>query len=226
MNHYLTLTIELILGFFALFFLMKLLGKNQFSQITPFNFISALILGELLGNAVYDHEVKMTEILFAVTLWGTLIFSVEKITQKYKGTRKFLEGEPNIVIRRGEIKYDTLKKSNMDLNQLKGLIRLQGYFSLDQVEYAILETNGMVSVLPKSQYATPSKSDFNMPIHPVELPVTLIIDGEVVYNNLKEAGVDEQWLKSQLSMQNIADYKEVVYAEWRNQQSLYAVRYD
>jgi uncharacterized membrane protein YcaP (DUF421 family) len=226
MSHYVTVATELVIGMFLLFIMTKSLGKTQFSQITPFDFISALILGELVGNAIYDHEVKITEILFTTIIWGVLMYVVEQITQKFKGTRKHLEGEPNIVIHHGMIKFDALKKSKVDINQLKSLIRQQGYFSIQEIEFAILETNGVVSVLPKSQYDTPKLSDLNLPPKSVNLPVTLILDGEVVYNNLKEIGFDEQWLKGQLSMMGIKDYKEVLYAEWSENQPLFAMKYE
>jgi uncharacterized membrane protein YcaP (DUF421 family) len=226
MNHYLSVAIELIVGLVILFIIIKALGKTQFSQITPFDFISALILGELVGNAVYDHDTKLGEIIFAVLLWGLFMFIIELVTQKFKGTRKLLEGEPSIVIHKGIIKFDTLKKNKLDVNQLQSLIRQQGYFSIQEVEYGILETNGMVSVLPKSEYDTPKISDLNLPLKPVNLPITLILDGEIVYDNLKEYSLDEQWLKEQLAMQNIADYKTVLYAEWKLNQPVYALKYE
>ena len=226
MNNYLTITTELIAGLGLLFIITKLLGKTQFSQITPFDFISALILGELVGNAVYDHEVKIQEIVFATLVWGLLIYIVEIITQKFNRSRKLLEGEPNIVVQKGLIKYQTLKKSKLDINQLLSLIRQQGYFSIQEVEYAILETNGVVSVLPKEKYDTPKKSDFNLPLKPAEIPIILILDGEVVKDNLKEAGVDELWLKNELAQQSITKFKDVLYAEWKENQPLFAMKYE
>lgn len=226
LNHYLSITVELIIGLVFLFIITKALGKTQFSQITPFDFISALILGELLGNAVYDHEVNALEILFAVSIWGIVIFIIEFLTQKFKGTRKLLEGEPNIAIHKGEIKYEAIKKAKLDINQLQSLIRLQGYFSIQEVEYAIVETNGMVSVLPKQPYDIPKNSDLNVVSEPADLPVTLIMDGELVHSNLKEAGMDEEWIKNQLTSQNITSYKEVLYAEHLPNKPLYVLKHE
>lgn len=226
MNEYVSIAVELLAGFFLLLLIIKCLGKTQFSQITPFDFISALILGELVGNAVYDDEVKLGQITFAIIFWGVLMYIVEMITQRVKGTRKFLEGEPNIVIHKGNIKYDALKRIKLDINALQSLIRQQGYFSIQEVEYAIMETNGMVSVLPKPEYDTPKNSDLNLPGSPANLPITLIIDGEVVYDNLNEVGFNEKWLKDQLAMQSITNYKEVLYAEWRQNKPLFVQRYE
>ncbi|WP_394184682.1 DUF421 domain-containing protein [Metabacillus halosaccharovorans] len=226
MNGYLSTAIELISGFILLLLIIKVLGKTQFSQITPFDFISALILGELVGNAAYDDEVKLGQIAFAILLWGSIIYIVEMITQKFKGTRKFLEGEPNIVIHKGQIKFDALKKIKLDINALQSLIRQQGYFSIQEVEYAIMETNGVVSVLPKSEYDTPKSKDLKLNPKPPVLPITLIIDGEVVQDNLIELGFDENWLKDQLALQSITEYKDVIYAEWIQNTPLYVLQYE
>jgi len=226
MNEYFSIVIELFFGFILLFIIIKIVGKTQFSQITPFDFISALILGELVGNAAYDDQVKLGHITSAILFWGFLIYIVEIITQKYNGTRKILEGEPNIVIHKGKIKYDTLKKIKLDMNNLLSLVRLQGYFSIEEVEFAIMESNGMVSVLPKSQYDTPKNKDLNIPAKPANIPITLIIDGGIIYDNLNEAGLEEKWLKDQLAMQGIGAYKEVLYAEWQEDKPLFVVKYE
>ncbi|MRH41401.1 DUF421 domain-containing protein [Aquibacillus halophilus] len=226
MNDYLSIVTELLIGFVFLFIVIKFLGKTQFSQVTPFEFISAIILGELVGNAIYDEEVKIGHIMLAIFTWGAIIFVVEMLTQKFKRTRKLLEGEPNIVIHQGQIKYDALKKAKIDINTLQSLIRQQGYFSIQEVEYGIIESNGKASVLPKSEYDTPKNSDLKVPYKPVNLPITLILDGEVVFDNLKEVGFDEKWLKDQLAMQSITNYKEVLYAEWLVSKPLYVVKYE
>jgi uncharacterized membrane protein YcaP (DUF421 family) len=224
-DHFTSILVELVSGLFLLFSITKILGKTQFSQVTPFDFISALMLGELVGNAVYDDKISIWEIAFAIFVWGVLIYILEMLTQKFKGTRKFLEGEPSVVIRKGQISYLSLKKLRLDINQLQSLIRQQGYFSIQEVEYAIMETNGKVSVLPKSDYDTPKKSDLNLPSQSVVLPVTMIIDGEVIYDNLKDAGFDETWLKDQLAKQNITNYKDVLYAEWLENKPLFVNKY-
>ncbi|MGG1246866.1 DUF421 domain-containing protein [Bacillus spizizenii] len=226
MGDYLNVAIELVCGLVILFVILKFLGKTQFSQLTPFDFISALILGELVGNAVYDQEIKIKEIIYASLLWGLLIYLIELITQKIKGTRKFLEGEPNIVIHKGKLKYKMLKKNKLDINQLQSLLRQKGCFSIQEVEYAILETNGMVSVLPKADFDKPTRKDMNLPTKDVSLPITLILDGEIVFDNLVEAGVDEQWLKQSLQQHGVEKAEDVLYAEWHASQPLYVITFE
>ncbi len=223
MNDYLQIGTELVVGFIALFFLTKLLGKNQISQLTAFDFVSAIVLGELVGNALYDGETKFTKVLFAVVVWGTLIYSTEWVTQKFKRTRSFLEGQPSIIVQHGKLDRKALKKNQLDINQLQHLLRSKDVFSLREVEYAILETDGSISILKKSAFANPTRSDLNLPEEKVVLPITLITDGEVIWDNLKQSGFDEKWLHGQIQVHGAKDIKDVLFAEWKEGESLHVI---
>ncbi|MFD1017889.1 DUF421 domain-containing protein [Thalassobacillus hwangdonensis] len=222
---YIDILKETLFGFIALFFLTKVLGKSQITQITAFDFIAALVLGELVGNALFDPEVGVLQIGYAVLLWGVLIYVTEIITEKFKKTRAILEGKPSIVIHNGKIIKQQLKKSKLDINQLQHLLRSKEVFSFQEVAFAILETDGTVSVLKNSLNQTPSKGDFNMPAASVPLPTLLISDGEVLWDNLKEAGLDKRWLMDQLHRQEIEKYKEVLVAEYKKGEALYVQTY-
>lgn len=212
--HFTQITIELVLGFVALFIITKILGKTQITQITTFDFISALVLGELVGNAIFDDKVGVRQIIYAVMIWGLLIFILEMITQKWSKTRGFLEGKPTIIIHKGKILRESLKKSKLDVNQLQHLVRSKGAFSIRELEYAVLETDGTVSILKKAPFETPTKKDLQVNLEQVNLPVTFISDGKVIKDNLLEAGFNMAWLEQQLKQQNILRVEEVMYAEW------------
>ncbi len=98
------------MAFFALLLLSKVLGKNQITQLTPFDFISALVVGELLGNAIYDEDISLRYVLYAIFIWGSLIYTIEMLTQKFRITRGLLEGTPSVVIAKGRIQFKELKK--------------------------------------------------------------------------------------------------------------------
>lgn len=212
--HYVHITVELFIGFIALFVITKILGKTQITQITTFDFISALVLGEFVGNAIFDDNVGVPRIIYAVAIWGSLIFVLEMITQKWSGTRGLLEGQPTIIIHKGKILRESLKKSKLDINQLQHLIRSKGVFSIRELEYAVLETDGTVSVLKKAPYDTPTKKDLQVNLEQVNIPITFISDGKVIKDNLIEAGFNMTWLEQQLKQQNILRVEEVLYAEW------------
>lgn len=217
---FLRVTVEAIVGFAALFVITKILGKTQITQITPFDFISALILGELIGNALYDPEVGLVMILYAVTLWGTLIWSIDIITQKFRRSRALLEGKPSLLIRRGQLQRKIMNENRIDLNQLMHLLRDKGVFSIQEVEYAILESNGAISIMKKHLYQTPNYQFFNATPKAVYLPTAVILDGEIVLENLKEIEIDENTLRKEVEKQGLT-IEEVIYAEWHKEQGLY-----
>lgn len=219
------ITIELFFGFIALLVAAKILGKTQISQLTPFDFISALVLGELVGNSVYDPEIHLGSIIYALILWTALIFSVEKLTQKFRGLRATFEGNPSIVIRQGKIDRKELKANNLDINQLQQMLRQEkDIFSVREVEYMILEPNGKVSVLKKQKYDSPTLQDLSLKQKPVYLPITLISDGKVDKDNLREAGYDEEWLLKQLKKKDITSVEDVFYAEWKEDEGLFCLK--
>ncbi len=220
------IALELIVGFIVLLTLTKLFGKTQISQLTPFDFISALVLGELVGNAIYDKKIHLGMILFATLTWGLLIIVTEWITQKIRKSRGILEGKPSILIREGKIDRKQLKKNKVDIDQLQNLLRQKEVFSMREVEYAIMEPSGMLSVLKKSNNAAPTNKDLNVPLKPVYLTFPLISDGKVDEGNLKEIGFDHTWLHNQLRANNIAKPEKVVYAEWNEVEGFYCQRMD
>lgn len=222
---YLHIISVLVIGYIFLFVMAKLLGKTQITQITPFDFISAIVLGELVGNALYDEKIGILEMFFAVAVWGILIYATETLTQKFKRARKLLEGEPSIVIKKGKIIYEELKKNHLDLNQLQHLLRSKDVFSIQECEYAILETDGTISALKKPMYASPTIQDLSLPLNTVELPVTVILDGEVVWDNLKSIGWDETKLNNEIKANGVVSIKNVFYAEWKKGEPLHVQTY-
>ncbi|MEQ6375525.1 DUF421 domain-containing protein [Bacillaceae bacterium S4-13-58] len=222
---YIQILIETIIGFIALFILTKILGKSQITQITAFDFIAALILGELVGNGLYDDKIGVTHVLFAIFLWGSLIYITEIISQKYKGTRGLLEGQPTIVIKNGKLNRENMKKVKLDINQLQHLLRSKGVFSMQDAEFAVLETDGTISVMKNPNKDIPTADDWNMQPKPFKIAYTLIIDGEIIWDNLQEIGHDEKWLIQQLQIQGHSSYKEIFYAEYQEGEALYVNAY-
>lgn len=216
-----TVFIEVLFGFFALFVIAKVLGKTQIRQLTAFDFISALLLGELVGNALYDEEIGILHVAFAITTWGVLMYVTEFITQRFKGTRALLEGQPAIIINKGKLYREAMKKNKLDMNQFQHLLRLKDIFSLRDVEYAILENDGTVSVLAKTRAQAPTRKDLKLQDEKVYLPITLINDGEIIKDNLAEINRDEAWLNEQIKQQKISSIKDIFYAEYQEEEPLH-----
>ena len=212
----------MVFGFFALLLFAKLMGKTQISQITTFDFISALVLGDLIGNSLFDKNTGIVEITIVIVIWSLLMYGSEWITQKFNRSRSFLEGRPAIIIHRGEMIREAMKKNKLDINQLQHLLRAKSAFTVSEVEYAVLETDGTLSVLKKSDFQIPDRHDHNLMPQPVRLSMTLIMDGAIIKDNLAEMGRNEKWLMQKLKEQGFNDPKDVFYAEWTPDQKLLA----
>lgn len=223
MNEYAHITVDLLFGFAGLFVFNQVLGKAHFSKLTPFEFVAILVLGDLVGNAVYQPDVTAAQIVYGILIWGLIIYAIGRLTLKSKKARTLFEGEPSIVIRRGRLQYDVMQRNMLDLNQLLSMLRQQGYFSLREIEYAVLETNGMLSVLPKRPYGQPTRGDLGLHGAGERMPVPLILDGRLQTDNLGKASLSEPWLKQQLAEQGIDSYSGVLYADWHPEEGLFVM---
>ncbi|MEH6938546.1 DUF421 domain-containing protein [Bacillus sp. JJ664] len=214
---YLEILNELFFGYIALFIVVKILGKTQINQITPFDFISALVLGNILGDAIYDDKANLPHILFSIFTWSALIFITEMITQKSRRARKVLEGDPSVVIKKGIIQWDELKRNRLDIDQLLQLLRAKGTFSVNEVAYAILENDGSISVLKKSSYDVATKQDLKINSEKAIMPMVIISDGKIIERSLYSLKKDEKWVHKKLSDANLT-LKQVCFAEWDSKQ--------
>ncbi|MFC3038738.1 DUF421 domain-containing protein [Virgibacillus xinjiangensis] len=221
-----SLTTEILVGFFLLFVIIKFAGKKIINQVTPFTFIAAIVLSELLGNALYEETVGLFYIMYAMGLWGGLLVFVEYMGQKFLWFRGVSEGKPSALIERGMVSREALRKNGMNLNQLQSLLRQSEIFSVREVAFCYLEANGAISVLKKSKYQKTVQDDFHMPIQQVEVPITFIRDGKILWDELEEAGFDEAWLQTQLTKQGINRRKNVFLAEWLEGDGLFVQTYE
>lgn len=215
------LTIKVVVGFVTLFFIVILTGKTSIYQLTPFHLVFMLLLGGLLDNTIYEDRLGVIPFLYAVGLWTFLMLSVEFLTLKMKSTRSLLVGKPAIIIRDGIIDRETAKKNKLDINQILSLLRQNNIFSVREVKYGIVEPNGQLSTLLKSKYQKPNKQDLNLPESLVDLPTSIIIDGEVLLENLKELGFDQQWLENELKTNGFNDKTKIFYADWRDNEGIH-----
>ena len=215
-------TVELIVGFFILFIIVKIIGRKIINQITPFTFITAIVLGEILGNGLYDPDIRVATIIYCMCLWGLLLLIVEYFGQKSLWFRGLVEGKPAALIKNGVVDREALRKNRMNINQLQSLLRQSETFSVREVAFCYLEASGSISILKKPQYQKTTLADFNLIGKPVYVPVTLIRDGKVLWDEIKDLGFNEAWLTKQLESQQISNYKDVFIAEWQEGEGLFA----
>ena len=215
------LTIKVIVGFATLFFIIIITGRTSIYQLTPFHLVFVLVLGDFLGNTIYQNQVGIFHFLYAIGLWTLLMLGIEFWTLKNKSIRSLLLGDPNIIIRDGVMDRKLLTKNKLDVNQVLSILRQNNVFSVREVKYGILEANGQISLLLKSKYQKPDKQDLNLPESPVDLPTSLIIDGEILWDNLHELGFGQQWLDNQLTTNGYDNVKRILYADWRESDGIH-----
>jgi uncharacterized membrane protein YcaP (DUF421 family) len=215
------LTIKVIVGFATLFFIIIITGRTSIYQLTPFHLVFVLVLGDFLGNTIYENKVGIFHFLYAIGLWTLLMLGIEFLTLKNKSTRSLLLGDPNIIIRDGVMDRKLLKKNKLDVNQVLSILRQNQVFSVREVKYGILEANGQISILLQSKYQKPDKQDLSLLESSVYLPTALIIDGEVLRDNLHELGFDQQWLDNQLTTNGYDNVKRILYADWRENEGIH-----
>ncbi|MDN3954173.1 DUF421 domain-containing protein [Sporolactobacillus laevolacticus] len=221
MHSFFSIAVELSVGLFALIILTKVMGRASLSESTPFDFISMIVVGDFVSDAIYDPETHIFKVIFAILFWGILIYIIDIVTLKFHQSRGFFESQPALVINKGKIDRNVMKKNRVDMNHLQMLLRDRDIFSFREIEFAILEPNGKVSVIRKPEYETTKRGDLDLANRSISVPVTLISDGVIINRNLDRLGKTEQWLISELKKHSIEDPKKVMIAEWRNEDGLF-----
>lgn len=210
------------LTFFVILVLARILGKKQISQLTYFNYVTGITIGSIAANIISKSNEPFIDEFLGLIWWCALTGIISFAGLKSGKFRCFVDGEPTIVIKKGALVKKALKSAKLDMDEVSMLLREQGIFSVRDVEYAILETNGSLSVLKKPEKQQATKQDVNAPItKPNNLPAEIIVDGKLIRQSLTEFNLDEGWLVQQLSLQNIHSYQDVLYCELQDDGSIY-----
>lgn len=204
--------IKSIVSITVLFFTTKPIRKKHLAQLTFFDYLVGIAIGSIAGSFSVEKGAYYTRGLTALIIWGLFAFAVAYISMKSMKARHFFDGTPTILIQNGRVLDENLKKEKININDLLEELRIKGVFSPADVEFAILETNGEVSVQMKSQRRPLTPDDMHIPTRYQGLTANLIIDGNVMQENLQLVNRDEKWLKDELSKRNITSEKDVLLA--------------
>ncbi|MCL2855050.1 MAG: DUF421 domain-containing protein [Defluviitaleaceae bacterium] len=213
--------IRTLLGFVILLALTRLLGKKQLSQLTVFTYITGIALGSMASEMVMQKEIRIVDGVMALILWSLLVLIIEWISLKSPAARVLMDGQPTIVIKQGLILEEVLRKQRLNLDDLSMQLRLNQVFSVMDVEYAILEPNGALTVMKKTNKNPVTKEDMQIPPQSTGMPSEIITDGKIVEKNLVELGYSHEQLNAELKKQGVKDVKHVFYAELQQDRSLY-----
>jgi uncharacterized membrane protein YcaP (DUF421 family) len=161
-----------------LFFTVFLMGKKSIGELPVLDTLTIIVLGNVVGAVIIDSRIENLPAIFAIVILALFEKMVTKISLRFNRLRRKISFEPTIVIKEGRIIYRNLKKIGYALDNILMLLRQKDIFDISQVEYAIIEANGKISILKKPEFKTVTVKDLNLPLSPVKPPVTVIVEGE------------------------------------------------
>ena len=218
------LIFRLVIAFITLITLTRLMGRKEISQMTFFNFVSGISIGTIGASLAIDSTLSVTNGLIALLVWSIFTVMTGFLDIKSQKFRSVVEGQPKILIQKGKIMEQELRKVRLDIDALNLLLRKKDVFSVSDVDYAIFETDGSLSVMKKEGKQSLTKSDMNIkqmkpPIFPISTAV--VSDGKIKKDNLEKLNIDNQWLEQQLNLAGIQSVSDVFYAEVQKDGTLY-----
>jgi uncharacterized membrane protein YcaP (DUF421 family) len=218
--------VRAIIAFFILLIFTRILGKQQMGNLSYFDYINGITIGSIAGTLATDLSAKawVHFVGLATFVFITMIFQYATLKNRYFS--KLVDSEPTIVIQGGKVLEKNLSRMRVKFDDLMVLLRQKDIFDITKVEYGILESNGSLSVLSKSQHQAVTPKDLDLPVSPAGLTTEIIMDGVVIHQNLKQKNKDMKWLKLQLQAQGIKDIKKVSYAAILPDGSLYTDKFE
>jgi uncharacterized membrane protein YcaP (DUF421 family) len=225
-NEGLVVIVRAIIAFFSLLIFARVIGKEQISQLNFFDYVLGITIGSIAATLTTDLSSRAWPHWVGLITWATLGYLMELISTKWRYAAKYLEGEPTIVIMNGKIMENVLKKMKYRVSEILELLRNKNVFDVSQVDFAIIEPNGQISVLLKPEYQPLTPKDMNLQVNPSGISTELVYDGIIIDENLRQLNKDRDWLNKELNKQGIKDISEVFLVTLNPAGSLYVDKYE
>lgn len=187
-----------------LFILARFIGKREISQLSMVDFIVSISLGSIASEMAMNIDGSIVHGLIGMTIFGGFPLLTAWLSLKSKAIRNLFEGKPTILIKDGKILEDNLKKERLTNEDLLGMLRSGNTFRVADVEFAIMESSGKLSILPKAENQPLTPKTMGLTVAPAEEPQTVILDGVIMDEPLATSGKNRQWLHTELSKLGVA----------------------
>lgn len=218
---YLLIAGKLVIGIVFLLTIIRILGRKELAEMTPFDIVYLLIFGGILEESIYDDKVSIWMVIFALVLFGIIVFIIEKIAEKSDRARVILMGTPDYIIKDGKLNTKRMDRNMMEMEQLRIMLRQQGIFSLREVKDLIIEPGGSVSINTYAKYKPATVGDLKIE-KPEEDPSVLLVDGGFIKEDMLElVGKSKQWLYDRLAELGYHDSDKILYCEWSETEGFY-----
>ncbi len=193
----------------VLFLITKVLGHKQIAQLDFFDYITGITIGSIAAELATELEQPLKPLL-AMLVYGGIGMLLNLINSKLPAARKYINGAPTILLHDGKLYRQNLKKAKLDLSEFLVLCRQEGYFDLAEIDTALFEYTGRLTILPKSGKRPLNPTDMGLCPAGATLFTEVIMDGAILAKNLKRLGVDEVWLMRQLKQQGYTDARQIL----------------
>lgn len=208
----LSVALTAVISVLVMFLLAKLIGNRAISQMNLFDYINSITIGSIAAELATSDLKNMHKPLTAMLIYAAAVILFAALSGKLIPFRRFVEGRTVILVQNGKLLNRNFKKAKIDVNEFLMQCRLNGYFDLQQIDTAVQESNGRISILPCVGARPVQVQDLNLSPAQEKLFSNVIVDGKVLPKNLKALGYDTQWLTKQLRRQNISDESDVFLA--------------
>lgn len=195
----------------ALFIIAKIIGHKQISQLDIFDYITGITIGSIAAELATELE-QPWKPLVAMVVYGGVTVLLSFLSSKLPRARKFISGTPTILLDNGKLYRRNLQKAKIDLSEFMVMCREQGYFDLNDIQTAVFEYDGRLSILPASDKRPATPSDLNLSPPTAHIATEVIMDGRVLGDNLRRLGLDVNWLQKQLATQHVRRADEIFLA--------------
>lgn len=212
--------IRTLTSFILLWIFVLVLGKQTIAQKTYHLYIASITMGTIAGNLAFNTKIKFMYFIISIIIMGTVVFVLNLVAVRNPRFRKWIAGEPATLIQNGQILVESMERMRYSLDSLNQALRGKDIFNIEEVDCAILEIDGSLSVLKKAQYQTTTKEDLKQLSSPESVPVELIYDGKIVTENMSQHRYSENWLINELNKRNLA-ITDVSYAVVGTKGNLY-----
>ena len=206
-----------LLSVASLFIITKIMGHKQVAQLDFFDYVSGITIGSIGAELATELEQPYKPLL-ALGVYGIVSLILSFVAHKLPRTRKYINGTPTIIFNGGKLFHDNLKKSKLDLSEFMLMCREQGYFDLDEIQTAIFEHNGKLSILPKATSRPATPEDLRLTVKTAEIGIEVIMDGQVMGENLYRMGLNEIWLQKQIKVHGFKSPKEIFLGVYRKKE--------
>lgn len=226
MPEYVLILIRSIWAFLLLLVMTRMMGKKQLSQLTFFDYCVGITIGSIAATLSVDQNVKIFNGLISLTIWGLFPILLAFIGLKSRAFLHFTDGKPAILIKEGKVLEESMKKNQLTIDELMMLLREKSIFKVSDVEMAILETNGELSVMKKTVESPITPRLLGMAVKQEHAPTLLIVDGNILENNLSTLGYSEEWLVNEIQKQGASTIEDVFIGQIDSKGELFVDLYN